>query len=207
MLTKSRLILLLILMLVLGIGVEGRTPTPQQPQQPRGSKPTKPASEDAQKQDEPAPPTQLEEELKQAITKLADEVSLLSKEVRRLRQESERSTTTLQLLLNEERLARLEERVSAAIDDKNQLDAREQDILRRRANIPMELILRGVLRREEAEAALRADLQRQLDDVHAQQAAAQHHIADLQADATRLRTRIESIRKKLEDRDEQSQRR
>jgi len=59
-------------------------------------------------------------------------------------------------------------------------------------------VLRGGLRRDEAEAAIRADLQRALEDAHSQQAAAQQRLAELNDQATRFRARVDTLRKKLD---------
>jgi hypothetical protein len=103
-------------------------------------------------------------------------------------------------LLNEERLAKIEDKMDDAINYKAQLDNQEADIQRRTRNIQQELVLRGgpVLRRDEAEAALRQDFQRALENIRTQQTANQTRIADLQAQADRLKARIEALRKKSE---------
>ena len=138
--------------------------------------------------------------LNRAILFLSQQITELTKEVKKMRQESDRNSTVLELLLNEERLLRLEDKIDQAGTYKAQLDAREQDILRRQRNIPQELLLRGgnVLRRDEAEAALRQEFQRALEDVRAQQQAYQAKIAEMQAQADRLRYRIELLRQKAD---------
>ena len=143
-------------------------------------------------------PASAGEEMRRAITQLTAEMIALGSEVQRLRKVTERNAATIELLLNEERLSRIEDKIRDATDRKAQLDAREQDIQRRMKNIPGELIGRAALRRDEAEAAVKVELQRALDDVHSQQTSYQQRITDLNADAERLRARIEMLRKKVD---------
>ncbi|HTG16510.1 MAG TPA: hypothetical protein VK747_14775 [Blastocatellia bacterium] len=143
-------------------------------------------------------PANAGEEMRQAITQLTAEVISLGSEVQKLRKVTERNAATMELLLNEERLSKTEDKIRDATDRKAQLDAREQDIQRRMRNIPGELIGRGALRRDEGEAAVKAELQRALDDVHSQQTSYQQRITDLNADAERLRARVEALRKRVD---------
>lgn len=143
-------------------------------------------------------PASAGEEMRRAITQLTAEMIALGSEVQRLRKVTERNSATIELLLSEERLSRIEDKIRDATDRKAQLDAREQDIQRRMKNIPGELIGRGALRRDEGEAAVKAELQRALDDVHSQQTSNQQRITDLNADAERLRARVEMLRKKVD---------
>lgn len=136
--------------------------------------------------------------MRRAVTDLSTQIGLLADELRMMRRDAERNSAMLELLLNEDRLSKLEDKLQQANDAKAQLDAREQDIQRRMRNIQGELVLRGGLRRDEAEAAIRADLQRSLDDVRAQQAVYQQRIAELNDQAARMRARVETLRKKLE---------
>ena len=136
--------------------------------------------------------------MRRTLSSLSTQIGALADELKMMRRETERNSTMLELLISEERLAKLEDKIQDAIDRKAQLDAREQEIGRRSRNIQGELVLRGGLRRDEAEAAIRGDLQRALDDVHTQQAAYQQRVAELNDQATRLRARVETLRKKLE---------
>jgi hypothetical protein len=149
-------------------------------------------------------PSEPDQAMQRAITSLATQIGLLNDEVRKLRRETERNSEMMELLLNEERLAKLEDKIQEAADHKAQLDAREQELVRRSRNIQGELILRGGLRRDEAEATIRADIQRSLDDVHNQQAAYQQRAAELVEQSTRIRARVETLRKKFELSDEKS---
>jgi len=149
-----------------------------------------------------------EELMRKSLDDLSAQINLLTAEVKRLRKENERNSDALQLLLYEDRLGKVEASLQDAINYKAQLDARELDLQRRSRNIQQEVMLRGGLRRDEVEAAVRADLQRGLDDVHSQQTTYQQRIADLQAEATRMRARVEALRKKVEraePREEQQQ--
>lgn len=147
---------------------------------------------------EPAQTQEPDDPMRRAITNLSNQIGLLSEEVRGLKRETERSSGMLEMLLNEERLAKLEDKIQEASDHKAQLDAREQEIQRRMRNIQAELVLRGGLRRDEAETAIRSELQRALDDVHSQQTIYQQRQAELNEQAVRLRARVETVRKKLE---------
>ena len=152
----------------------------------------------AESDDASAPTPEPDDAMRRAVTDLSTQIGLLADELRLMRRESERNSAMLELLLNEDRLSKLEDKLQQANDAKAQLDAREQDLQRRMRNIQGELVLRGGLRRDEAEAAIRADLQRSLDDVHAQQAVYQQRIAELNDQAARMRARVETLRKKLE---------
>lgn len=167
----------------------------------------KPAAEPIdQVADKPVQPTEADRAMERAITGLSTQIGLLNDEVRKLRRETERNSEMMELLLNEDRLTKLEDKLQQAADHKAQLDAREQDLGRRARNVQAELVLRGGLRRDEAEAAIRSDIQRALEDVHNQQAAYQQRAAELVEQSTRVRARVETLRKKFESSDEKSPR-
>ncbi|HST22280.1 MAG TPA: hypothetical protein VLR90_14245, partial [Blastocatellia bacterium] len=79
------------------------------------------------------------------------------------------------------------------------------DLQRRMKNIQQEVMLRGGLRRDEVEAALKADIQRALDDIKTRQTLQQDRISELQAQVARLRARVEALRKKLDREDEKNE--
>lgn len=139
-------------------------------------------------------------EMRQAIRRLSVEINSLSAEVQRLRKVTENNAQTMELLLSEERLSKVEDKIQALTDQKSQLDAREQEIQRRMRNIPGEMLLRspGTLKREETEAAAKADLQRALDEVRTQQSSSQTRLVELSAQAERLRARIVMLRAKVD---------
>lgn len=143
------------------------------------------------------PPT-ADDAMRQTLDHLAAELKTLGAEVQRLRRVTERNGQTIELLLSEERLSRIEDKIQDTTERKAQLDLREQDLQRRLRNIPNELFTRGGLRREEAEAAIKSELQRALDDTHSQQSSYQQRIVELSAQAERLRTRVEALRKKID---------
>jgi hypothetical protein len=138
------------------------------------------------------------EAMRQALANLTTQIGLLADEMQRLRRQTERNSGIMELLLNEDRLAKTEDKIQEATNYKAQLDAREQDIQRRMKNIQGEMLVRGGLRRDESEAAIRSELQRALEDVRSQQATQQGRLAELVDQATRLRTRVESLRKRLD---------
>jgi chromosome segregation ATPase len=131
---------------------------------------------------------------------LAQQIGKLTVELRLLRKETERNGAALELMLSEERLSKVESKLDDMNALKNQLEAREQEVQRRTKNIQQELILRGgqFLRRDQAEAAIRSEFQRALDDTLAQKETTQQRITDLQTQAEALRRRIEALRKKIE---------
>jgi hypothetical protein len=139
-----------------------------------------------------------DEAMRQALTNLTTQIGLLTEEMQRLRRQTERNSGIMELLLNEDRLAKVEDKIQEATNYKAQLDAREQDIQRRMKNIQGELLLRGGLRRDESEAAIRSELQRALEEVRSQLAAHQARLAELVEQATKLRTRVEFLRKRLD---------
>jgi chromosome segregation ATPase len=170
---------------------------------PRQTKPIKPAPEPVDKTIQTTPILEPNDQMTRALTSLSTQISVLTDELKRLRRETERNAGMMELLLNEDRLARVEDKVQAAQDYKAQLDIREQDFLRRQKNIQVEVVMRGGLRRDEAEAAIKAELQRGLEDTRNQQLIYQQRIAELNEQATKLRARIDKLRKKMEGLDEE----
>lgn len=172
----------------------------QQPSRPNQSEKTRPAQKtpDADVQKTEENPQSTDEALRIAITGLSNQLAILASELRRLREETQRNSERIEMLMYEERLGKIEAKMDEALNEKMNLDAREQEIQRRQRNIPQEALLRGGIRREEAEAAVKADLQRALDDVRERQENSQKRIADLQQQSDRISTRLEAIRKKLE---------
>jgi uncharacterized coiled-coil DUF342 family protein len=173
------------------------TPQKQEPPRQEQTRNQKPIRDKVQPPDEVPPQVTWEEALRKTLATLSDQIGLLAGEVRRLRKESERSSLSVELLLAEERLARIDERLDGAFLTKAQFDAQEQQLLRRMRNIQQELIGRAILRRDEAEAAVRAELQRALDETRSQQSFYQSRITDLQSQAERVKARISEIQKKL----------
>jgi chromosome segregation ATPase len=137
-------------------------------------------------------------DLQAAIKALADQVAALGVEIRKLRHSTEKTSLSLELLLGEERLARIEDKIESTQDSRAALDARERQQQYRLDNIQQEVTFRGGLDREAGEEAIRADVQRQLEDIHSQQAAAQKRVTDLQSQARSLRSRIEELRRKVD---------
>ena len=169
------------------------------PGRPRQTKPIqKPVPEPIDKTPMTTPIQEPDDAMRRAISNLSTQIGLLADEMRKLRRQTERNSETMELLLNEDRLAKLEDKIQDAVNYKTQLEAREQDIQRRMRNIQGEAMLRGGLRREEAEAALRVELQRALEDVRSQQNVHHQRVAALNEEATRLRVRVEALRKKVE---------
>lgn len=178
----------------------GQSPTSQTTPAPQ-KEPQRGQTERQETQPDP------EQEIYQAIRHLTGEINLLGAEVQRLRKVTERNAQTLELLLNEERLSKVEDKIQALTDQRSQLDAREQEIQRRMRNIPAEMLVRGstTLKREEIEAAIKADLQRALDDVRNQQSGSQTRLAELTGQAERLRLRITMLRERVDQTDSKSE--
>lgn len=129
---------------------------------------------------------------------LAEQIQLLTSEVKRLRRATETNSNTSELLLLEERLMRVEDKIDVQQDKKAALDIRELESQARLRNIQQELLFRGGLRRDETEAAIRADVQRSLQDIQNQRNVVQQRITELQNEAARLRFRIDELQKKME---------
>ena len=142
----------------------------------------------------------IEETLPKIMEDLTEQIAKLALELRLLRRDTERNGTAMELMLYEERLSKVESKLDDMNALKNQLEARDQDLQRRSRNIQQELIMRGgqFLRRDVAEAAIRAEIQAALDDTRAQKEAVQQRITDLQTQAEALRRRVEVLRKKVE---------
>ena len=180
-----------------------RQEAPAKPRQTRSAQ--KPRAGDVVEKSEPASQIrESDEAMRRTLTDLSTQINALADELRMFRRETERTSRLMELLLSEDRLSKLEDKIQETADRKAQLDAREQEINRRTRNIPNELVLRGGLRRDEAEAAIRNELQRSLDDVHSQQAISQQRLGELNEQAARFRSRIETLRKKLELLDDKS---
>jgi len=79
-------------------------------------------------------------------------------------------------------------------DEKRQLEAREQQIRFRLANIQMELTMRGVLNRGDAERELRAAMQRELSDIHNEKEELQQRIDRAQREAERARQKADQLK-------------
>jgi hypothetical protein len=141
-----------------------------------------------------------EETLPKAMADLTKQIDKLTVELRLLRNETQRNGTSLELILYEERLSKVESKLDDMNAVKNQLEARELEMQRRSQNIQTEMIMRGgqFLRRDQAEAAIRADIQRIVDETRAQKETTQQRITDLQTQADALRRRTEVLRKKIE---------
>jgi chromosome segregation ATPase len=168
---------------------------------PRSTRPAqKPAVEPAQKLEPERVEIPPEQILVLKMDDLGQQIEKLTTELRRLRKETEHNGTAMELMLYEERLSKVESKLDDLTAYKTQLEARELDVQRRMRNIQQEMILRSgnILRRDEAEAAIRADLQRSLDDARTQKETNQQRISDLQSQAEYLRKRVEVLRKKLE---------
>lgn len=175
-------------------------------QSPRPTRQTqRVASEPQEKTDVERTPLSPDEMMRRAASSLSTQMDSLTKEMRLLRKATERNSMLIELLLYEERLAKVEEKLDAAIMLKADLDAREAELQRRMKNIQQEVAMRGGLRRDEAEAALKADLQRALEDVKTRQSLQQERISELQAQVVRLRARVEALRKKLDREDEKTE--
>ena len=196
---KRLLLIATFLISVISMGMVVFAQEPPKQERPRITQ-QQPKVTPGEKTEPVAEPETTEQILRRSIDNLSDQVGKLTLEVQRMRQETERNSTMMELLLNEERLAKVEDKMDDAINYKAQLDNQEADIQRRLRNIQQELVLRGgaVLRRDEAEAALRQDFQRALENIRAQQTTNQTRLADLQAQADRLKDRIEALRKKAE---------
>lgn len=180
-------------------GQQSVKPRPSRPDQKQpGDQVTEPVKETA--------PESSEEALRRSISALANQIGVLTTEVRRLRVVTERSSVMMELLLYEERLAKVEEKIDNALETKLGLDSREQELQRRLKNIQQEMIFRGGggLRRDEIEASIRADINRALDDTRTQQANYQQRISELQAQATRLRRYVEELRSKIDQGEEKT---
>ena len=199
--TKRSKLFAAIFMIVL-IGATSTAGMAQEPVKPA----QRPARPDQKAADQPAVPVETEEQeetestreaLRRAIIKLSDQIGLLTAEVQKLGKETERNSAAMQLLLYEERLARVEEKIEAAENQKLQLEAQEQNFQNRLRNIQQELIFRGVIRRSEAEKAIRAELEDAIASTRSQMETAQQRIIELQSQAEWLRQQIEALRRKL----------
>jgi hypothetical protein len=203
--TRRHSLFPIILLFALALSVNARAQEKtQQESKTRPARPTQKATAEEKAAEKITPEVvaqeSSEEALRRALTNLSEQLDKLTLEVKRMRQESERNSTTLELALLEERLTRIEDKPDTAVTTKAGLDAQEIDVQRRLRNIQQEVTLRGglALRRDEAEAALRQEFQRLLDSIHSQQSALQTRIGDLQGQADRLRFRIETLRKKAD---------
>lgn len=183
---------------LLSVAGLAQEPTPSQGK-PRPARPAqKPEVEALPKTDAPTEAPAFEEQMRRTFNSLTAEIDSLNAEIKLLRRATERNSLAIELLLSEDRLAKAEDKLDQATQRKVELDGREADLLRRQKNIQQEVTLRGFLRRDEGEAALRTEYQRALDDTHTQQQQVQQRIADLQAQVTQLRARTDTLRRRLE---------
>ncbi|MBI3650670.1 MAG: hypothetical protein HY231_06435 [Acidobacteria bacterium] len=191
--TRYRLLMIFFTLMLWSFSVAAQQSKPRHPK-PQA----KPLPEE--KAEPVVAPESHEEALRRVLSKLSEQIDTLALEVKKMRQETERNSTLLELALLEERLTRLEDKLDNAATTKANLDMQEVEVQRRQRNIQQELTLRGAaaLRRDETEAALRQEFQRILESLHAQQSTLQTRITDLQTQADRLRFRIETLRKKAD---------
>lgn len=201
MIVRSRLAAALTLMVLLApfqstLAQEPRPKEPSSAAATRGGQKVPERSQTDNQEPQPDP----DQEMRQAIRHLSVEVNSLSAEMRRLRKVTEYNAATMELLLSEERLWKVEDKIQALTDQRSQLDARDQELQRRMRNIPGEMLLRTpvTMKREETEAAIKADLQRALDDVRTQQSSSQTRLVELSAQAEWLRARIVTLRAKVD---------
>ena len=196
----------IILGVILASISSAQQPSVQDPQgRPRQTKPSqKPASESAEKPEQPVQTEPPDEAMRRALNRLSTQIGLLAEELVKLRAETERGSAILELLLNEDRLTKLDEKIQQANDRKAGLEARDQELQRRLRNVQAEAALRGGLRREEAEAAVRSELQRALEDTRAQHASNQQRISELSESSARLRARVEALRKIVDQTDDKT---
>jgi hypothetical protein len=204
---RSRLLFSALVMIVLAVACFAQEPARQVPaDRSRSSRAAqKPTAEPVDNSDQDPAPLNSDQAMRRAIVNLSTQIDSLAAEVKLLRRATERNSQTMELLLYEERLAKVEEKLDAAIERKAELDARELDIQRRLRNIQQEVMLRGGLRRDEVEAALRTEYQRALEDVKNQQSLYQQRISELQTQVNRLRIRVETLRKRIERAEEKSE--
>lgn len=139
------------------------------------------------------------EQLRQTIKELSDQIYALSTEVKRLRHSTELNSDAMKLILYEDRLARVEDTLDSAMAQKSELENEEHQIIARQNNINGEVLIRGGLNREDSERAIRDDLQRQLDNIHARQSTNQRRLSELQSEASNLKSAIESLSKKVDN--------
>jgi chromosome segregation ATPase len=204
---KRRLIAIFLLVIAttwLSVAGLAQEPAPT-PVKPRAQRPApKPDVEPLPKAEAPVEAPAADEQMRHALSNLSAQIDSLNAEIKLLRRATERNAMAFELLLFEERLAKVEDKLDQATQHKVELDAREAEILRRQRNIQQEVIQRGGLRRDEGEAALRAEYQRALDDTRNQQQQAQQRVTELQTQATQMRTRVETLRRRLERVEERS---
>lgn len=210
MIIQSRLAITRLSMIVLLLPLQSALAHGPRQSEPSTSRTTRTPQKEQQKGQSDNQETQTEPdlEMRQAIRQLTVEINSLSAELQRLRKVTERNSQTMELMLHEERLSKVDDKIQALSDQKSLLDVREQEIQRRMRNIPGEMLSRGLgsLRREESEAAIKAELQRALDDVRNQQAGSQNRLAELTVQAERLRARIVVLREKVEQEESKSER-
>jgi predicted nucleic acid-binding Zn-ribbon protein len=194
--TISAILLSLIITITLAGLSAAQEPTPPKPRSPRTAQ--KPELEPSPKPEAPVEAVASGEQMRQTISNLSTQIDALNAEIKLLRRSTERNSMAMESLLSEERLAKLEDKLDQATQRKIELDAREADLQRRQKNIQQEVTARGFLRRDEGETILRTEFQRALDDTHNQQQQAQQRIADLQAQVTQSRARVETLRRRLD---------
>lgn len=182
----------LVLLLILAIST---TAAQNRPQETRPPQERSGADKPVESPDQEASESQ--EALRRAIEALTHQIGSLSLEIQKLRLDGERTSQMTQLLLFEERLMRTERALEQVQQERVELESRDQQLQIRLRNVPQEAAIRGG-RREDVEAALRADIQRALDVTRDHIGETQARIYELQSQAEVLKSRIEKLRKILE---------
>src|SRR5437763_15593580 len=125
--TLSAIFLSVIVITLLAVG--GRAQEPTRPAKPRTPRPAqKPETEPAPQAEAAVETPSSEEQMRRTLNNLATQIVALNAEIKSLRRASERNSLALELLLSEERLAKIEDKLDQATQRKADLDAREAEI-------------------------------------------------------------------------------
>jgi len=182
----NRFALALTMVLMFGFTVSASAQEPEG--RPAQSEAPPPAGENAK----PFPETSSD-----LIKALAQQVRDLTIEVGRLRRTLERNDLSMELLLSEEKLARLEDNISACKQRGAELDASERVLNYRQDHVNDEVVLSARLDRQEAEAAVRADIEQRFQAVHDGRAANQQRMASLELEASKVRKHIQELQRAI----------
>jgi hypothetical protein len=136
-------------------------------------------------------------ELRRAVEALSAQIELLRKDLARRDVSDAATVDRIQLLILDERAARLEGEIADVQRRVQAAQAREADAKRRMENIDTELILYGGLNRDDSERAIRASLTRQVQEAQREQRALLQEQAGLEQDLAEARREAVALRARL----------
>src|SRR6266498_2187457 len=115
----TALIAIIVPIALLSVSTDTGAPIKQDPQaRPRQTKPSpKPSPEPVEKPVMTTPIQDPDEAMRRAVINLSSQIGLLTEEMRKLRRDTERNSAVMELLLGEDRLSKVEDKIQEAVNN------------------------------------------------------------------------------------------